>query len=330
MAFEERINLNFPLEVLSKEVCKEYDLGTFVDNKLIEIGYEDYNYILTTSKGKYVVKVFSNLRTDEDCQNLADRGSVPNKFGFSCPKIYETSGKNLYITTLKNVKFRLLVMAYVNGKDFYTLDKLPTLNDLKYIGKETAKLNQIDFRPPFIYDRWAIINFEKEYNHNIKYIKDESKKLIDKAYQEFKSIDFTKLNYGYVPGDLIETNVLRDENKKLWFIDFSVANYLPRIIDLAVTICDLCLDLNDIKKTITRTNSYLSSYESIYPLSKYEKECLKTVIKCHQAITVLETTREQIEENNQLQENQRFLDKGKLGLKIVFSNNLINEITQSK
>ena len=94
--FEKRINLNFPLEILSQEICKQYNLGKFIDNQLIKIGYEDYNYILTTSKGKFVVKVFSNLRTDKDCQNLADRGSIPNKHGFSCPKIYETSQGNLF------------------------------------------------------------------------------------------------------------------------------------------------------------------------------------------------------------------------------------------
>lgn len=74
--FEKRINLNFPLKILSQEVCKQYNLGNFVDNQLIKIGYEDYNYILTTSEGKFVVKVFSILRTDKDCQNLAGRGSI--------------------------------------------------------------------------------------------------------------------------------------------------------------------------------------------------------------------------------------------------------------
>lgn len=34
--------------------------------------------------------MFSNLRTDKDCQNLADRASLPSKFSFSCPKIYQT------------------------------------------------------------------------------------------------------------------------------------------------------------------------------------------------------------------------------------------------
>ena len=95
--FEKRINLNFPLEILSKEICKNYNLGEFIKNELIKIGYEDYNYILTTNTGKYVVKVFSNLRTDEDCQNLADRASIPKKFNVSSPNIFDVNGKNLYI-----------------------------------------------------------------------------------------------------------------------------------------------------------------------------------------------------------------------------------------
>lgn len=41
--FEKRINLNFPLEILSQEICKQYNLGKFMDNQLIKIGYEDYN-----------------------------------------------------------------------------------------------------------------------------------------------------------------------------------------------------------------------------------------------------------------------------------------------
>ena len=315
--FEERINLNFPLEILSKELCEKYNLGSFVGNDLIEIGYEDYNYILSTNKGKFVVKVFSNLRTDKDCECLAERAYIPNNFGFSCPQIYKINGKFLYTTTINNIKFRLIVMEFIDGKDFFTLNKLPSIKDLIFIGEETAKLNQIDFRPPFIYDRWAIINFKKEYKKNIKYITEDYKKLIENVYKEFKQINFSKLKWGYVHGDLIETNIIKSKEKKLYFIDFSVANYLPRIIDLAVTICDLCLDLSDIEKSLRRTNMYLKAYENIYPLTTYERKSLKTLIKCHQAITILETTRDKIVDNNQSEENLKFLEKGKDGLVIV-------------
>lgn len=321
--FERRINLNFSLELLSKEVCKVYKIGNFIENKLIEIGYEDFNYILTTSKGKFVVKVFSNSRTDKDCQNLADRGSIPQKKGFSCPKIYEIDGKNLFTTILNGTKFRLLVMDYINGKDFYSLNTLPTETELKIIAKETAKLNQIDYRPKFIYDKWAIVNFEKEYKSNKKYLDEKNKSQIEGIYQEFKKVDFSKLKYGFVHGDIIETNILRDNKGKLWFIDFSVSNYLPRIVDLAVTICDLCLDLENVKFSKERMLAYLTEYNDVYPLTNYEITTLKTFLKTHQAITILQTTKEKFEENNTSKENLKFLNKSKKGLELMMKQNLI-------
>lgn len=328
--FEKRINLNFPLEILSQEICKQYNLGKSIDNQLIKIGYEDYNYILTTSKGKFVVKVFSNLRTDKDCQNLADRGSIPHKHGFSCPKIYETSQGNLFATTVNGVKFRLLVMDYIDGKDFFTLDELPSEEELKIIAQETAKLNLIDYRPEFIYDKWAIVNFEKEYLKNKKYLSGKCKTLIEQVYNEFKTIDFSRLKYGFVHGDIIETNILRDSKNKLWFIDFSVSNYLPRIVDLAVPICDLCLDLDNIEISKQRTQTFLAEYEKVYPLTNYEIEALKIFLKCHQAITIIQTTKEKVEDKNLSEENLKFLNKAKKGLDLMLKNNFIESNFEEK
>ena len=64
--FNKRIELNTDLKNISVQICNYYDLGVFISNELIEIGYEDYNYYLTTSKGKYCVKIFSKIRTSED------------------------------------------------------------------------------------------------------------------------------------------------------------------------------------------------------------------------------------------------------------------------
>ena len=64
--FNKRIKLNTDLKNISELICKKYDLGQFISNELITIGYEDYNYYLTTSKGKYCVKIFSKERTIND------------------------------------------------------------------------------------------------------------------------------------------------------------------------------------------------------------------------------------------------------------------------
>ena len=324
--FDKRINLNVPLKDLSLIVCRQYNLGKFIDNKLIKIGYEDYNYILTTNKGKFVVKVFSNERTDEDCIHLAERASVPIEYGLSCPKIYKVDNNALAIVSLKDNKYRLIVMDYIEGNDFFTLKQLPNDDEIKLIAQELAKLNQIQYNPPFIYDKWAIINFAKEYENYKDILDKENQSELEKVYQMFENVDFSKLKYGYVHGDIIETNVIKDSNgKSLYFIDFSVANYLPRIVDIAVTICDLCLNLDDVNVSKQRIKEFLSSYESISSLSKYEKECLKVFLLTHQANTILQTTKEKKILNNDSQENESFLRKSKFGLKMMLSNNIIEE-----
>ena len=216
-------------------------------------------------------------------------------------------------------------MDYINGKDFFTLDELPSEEELKVIAQETAKLNLIDYRPEFIYDKWAIVNFKKEYLRNKKYLSGKYKTLIEQVYNEFKTIDFSRLKYGFVHGDIIETNILRDDKNKLWFVDFSVSNYLPRIVDIAVTICDLCLDLTNIEISKQRTQIYLNEYEKILPLTKYEKQALKVFLKCHQAITIIQTTKEKVEDKNLSEENLKFLNKAKKGLDLLIKYDFIYE-----
>lgn len=323
--FENRINLTQPLEVLSIEVCKKYNLGEFKTNELIEIGYEDFNYILTTTEGKFVVKVFSNERTTTDAQNLANRASIAYINGVTCPKIYTSHDKNLTIFNIEDIEFRVLVMEYINGKDYFSLNKIPTEKELSIIATELAKLNSIEYKPPFIYDKWAIVNYIEEYNKYARLVDKEDKPLIDKALDAFKSCDFSKLKYGFVHGDVIETNVIKDNLGKVYFIDFSVSNYLPRIVDLAVSIGDFCIDLDNIEISKEKTKRFLLAYERVSPLSQYEKECLKKFLICHQAITIIETMREKLLENNDSEENEVFLQKGKKGLRIVLGENFLNE-----
>lgn len=109
------------------------------------------------------------------------------------------------------------------------------------MAKQTALINNLNFKPNFIYDSWAIINFENEYKNKRKYLSEEQRMCFDKILNEFKKIDIAKLPKGFVHGDIISTNVMKDINNSLWIIDFAVSNYLPRIIDLAIIACNMCL-----------------------------------------------------------------------------------------
>lgn len=41
--FNKRIGLNTDLKNISQKICESYNLGEFISNELITIGYEDYN-----------------------------------------------------------------------------------------------------------------------------------------------------------------------------------------------------------------------------------------------------------------------------------------------
>lgn len=316
--FEERIGLNFNLDELAREICHKYQIGNLIECKLIDVGYEDFNFALTTDKIKVLVKVYANNRADDDCKELVNRQLNPFKNGFKCPKIYENSDKkHLSMFELNNVKFRLCVMEFIDGLDFFRLKQLPTIEELKEIAKQLAILNKVPYKPKYIYDRWSIINFATEYEKYNNYVPEDLKLTFKKIYDDFKCINFDKLKYGYVHGDIIETNIIKDRNNELYYIDFSVANYLPVIIDMAVTICDICIDINSIQKSQQRIDAFVKSYLTQTKLTDYELSTLKLFLFVHQAQTVLQTNKELLIEGNDSKENLAFMDKGEKGIKLL-------------
>lgn len=54
--FAKRIDLNTSLDNISKQICNEYNLGQYISDTLIEVGYEDFNYILETTIRKVLRK----------------------------------------------------------------------------------------------------------------------------------------------------------------------------------------------------------------------------------------------------------------------------------
>ena len=226
--FNKRINLNTDLDNISKIICEKYNIGTFISNELITIGYEDYNYYLISSNGKYVVKIFNKNKNDDDINDYLDR-----------LRIISESNLN---TNFENVKYNICVFEFIDGKNFYELNIKPSKNEIKELAKQVSIINNLPLNISFVYDDWAIINFEKEYSIKRKYLNKNYQDEFDKLLIECKNINFDLLPIAFVHGDIINTNVIKDNNSKLWIIDFSVSNILPRIIDLAVISCNLCLD----------------------------------------------------------------------------------------
>ena len=104
----------------------------------------------------------------------------------------------------------------------------------------------------------------------------------------FKDVDMKKLPHAFTHGDIINTNVMKDNNGKLWIIDFAVSNYLPRIVDLAVSSCNLCLNPESIKETRSKTKMILKEYEKYNKLTDYEKEVFPIFFDIANAMGILQ------------------------------------------
>lgn len=310
--FNKRIGLNTKLDNISSEICKNYDLGNFISNELITIGYEDYNYYLTTSIGKYCVKIFSKKRTKEDVNNYLERIRAVANSQVNAPKPLKINNDIVLELDYENNHYDICVFEYIDGKNYFELNQKASKEVIKELARQTAMINQLDIKPDFIYDSWAIINFEEEYKKKREYVSDEYKKEFDKLLIEFKNLDFDKLPKGFVHGDIISTNVMLDRSNKVWIIDFAVSNYLPRIIDLAVTSCNMCLDNNSKENTYENIALLVSEYNKYAPLTEYELSAFSTFYKLANAMHILQT-QYIIKTDGDSAENQYWLNEGIVG-----------------
>lgn len=286
--FYDRINLNTELSIISQIVCKEYELGEYVSETLITVGYEDFNYILESSKGKFCVKIFNKERTDEDCKNYVDRIELASTLDINTPKLYKVNNKSECVIEWSNVKYRLCVFEYVEGQNFFDLGIIPSEDEIKEIMRQMSIIHKAELKSDFIYDKWAIINFEQEFKDKEQYLNETDRNKLKELLDKFLNIDMNRLPKAFVHGDIISTNVMKDINNKLWIIDFAVSNYLPRIIDIAVSACNLCLDVENKEKTIQKLKMIISEYQKYNKLTDYELEQIPLFFDVGNAMGILQ------------------------------------------
>src|SRR3989344_3715205 len=134
--FKKRIKFDRDIKEISIRVCRNYDLGEFKANSIILTGYEDFNYILETSKGKFLVKVFASIRNDEDCKRYIEVIEEGIKAGISTPRLIKTDhGEYLDKINIDDFRLRLVLLEFIKGNTFYEYNK-----KYKYLPEEDLVL----------------------------------------------------------------------------------------------------------------------------------------------------------------------------------------------
>ena len=323
--FYERIKNVKNLNQLSEEICRIYNLGNLLNYKHIEVGYEDFNMIIESEKGKYFAKLLNKSRPQKEKERLVNILEKSIENGVTVPKIYKIEGEAISKIVIENKEIDVILMDYIDGKNMLFLNRDFTHDEIKKVAKEMAIINKIDYSVEAYYDEWTITNFESEYQKKIDALDDPNKLLVTRVYKDWSKVDFSKLKKTYIHGDIIKSNLILDKSNKIWVIDFSVLNYLPRVIELAVSMFGICLT-NDRKQSIENMNILLKEYTKYNNLDKYEIQMLPIIFNLISAMNVLQTAYIKNTDES-FEENEYWLSEGVKGINLNLSN---SDITYKK
>lgn len=315
--FQKRIHYQDDLKPFLEQVCQDFGIGEYNSHKIVPIGYEDFNLFLKTNKDKYFVKIFGSFRDFKECSRYVDIIEHAIKAGVSHPLLYKSKQGFLYEISINGLTDRLCVMEYINGKIFYQLQTNPSLEEMRFIIKQATLINRINLKPPLVYDQWAITSFLEEYKKKNRYLNKEDKALIEPLVEVFNSLSIEKLPHCFVHGDIIKTNTMKSVNGDIYILDFAVANYYPRIQELAVLLCDLFFNPKNPKSFPGNYNLVLNEYQKYIQLTPNEIEKLPSYVKLAHAMHILLANYEKVVNGNISAENEYFLGMGRIGLKYI-------------
>lgn len=246
-------------------IIGDYDIGHLISYEILSGGFQNTNYELLTSSGKFVLTICEE-KSVQDTTNLA------------C--LLEHLALNNFITStnIRNNQHRpvgfwkgkpLMLKTYLEG---HIIEDLPG-HLIEHVGTELGKLHCIE--PPDYLPGVLVYGREKfdevtTYAPNSPY------------YSWLKEID-TYLEY-HIPPDLPKalihsdvfcSNIIVSEDKdSVIIMDFEEAAYYYRVFDIGMTIVGLCRNKQGID--LVKAKAFLKGYSKEVHLLEIEKKALQS------------------------------------------------------
>jgi homoserine kinase type II len=268
----------------AEKICTDFGLGKYQSVKLMKGGLVNFNFLLKTDKGEFVIRVIGQKLTLPKKEKLNYEFDLmeflhERKFPYLTPlPIRHKTGKRLNKINGKN----FWVYRKLQGKSTTKLPNMVQLREIakvlatfhKYVKKFKIKKNGY---PNYI--KWILNELNRA---NPKRNKDKIDDLVLKDKDFFKKIiqKEIKINYSKnvmaLHGDLDATNVLFKNNKIVAIIDFDDFDFGPRIRDIAIALRDSCTIRN--KLDLKRTKVFLEEYKKVTKLTKEEEKLIPDMI----------------------------------------------------
>lgn len=308
----DRLDYNGDLEPVIDRLCAAYDVGTPVGSSVIEVGYEDCNVVVETDQDKYLAKMFAKTRTAEDIARYANTMQKVVEAGVHHPELLTTSSGEV---THTDNGITLVLMRFVDGKTFFELDRAPDAEERKAVLEQAAKVNSIDYKPGYIFDSWAIPNIRAMFDKVRQFVEPDDLKLVEQVMAHYEAIPVDDLPHCFVHGDFTKANVLKSNDSKVYILDFSVANWYPRIQELAVIAANLLHEDDDNSSLEDRCNLVADEYSQFTALTAEERQHLPSYALAGIAMEFMGAHQEKHINGNDTDETDYWLNLGREGLR---------------
>ncbi len=253
-------------------LLKHYNIGDYLFHKHVEYALGNTNYILRTTKGRFVVKVFEQ-DDEESVRYQLNIEEFLNKEGVKVPKvIFTKKGKDILMVKNKPVT----VYKFVPGthpKKFPEELVKDLAENMGFMHKKLLRL-KLRGREDFPKADEAIDFSLKKYKFRpTKYLVEQCKK----TNKELKDIDYKKLKKSIIHSDLSDMNFLVERNKLKVFLDWGDAHKDFLVHDIAILLKDIFIRPNKVKKD--KISLFMKHYQKRIKLNLEEKKALLVFMK---------------------------------------------------
>ncbi len=308
----DRLAYTGDLEPVIERITEAYGIGTVTGHNIVEVGYEDCNIVLETNQDKFLAKMFAKTRTLEDIARYTNTMQKVVEAGVHHPDLLTTGSGDVAYT---DSGITLVLMRFVEGKTFFELDRAPDAQERKDVVEQAARVNDIDYHPSYLFDSWAIPNIRAMFDKVRQFVEPEDLMLVEQVMAQYEAIPVNNLPHSFVHGDFTKANVLKGNDGKVYILDFSVANWYPRIQELAVIAANLLHDNNDTSSLDEKCSQIADEYSHFKPLTPDERQYLPAYALAGVAMEFMGAHQEKHINGNDTQETDYWLKLGREGLR---------------
>jgi len=250
-----------------------YQIDKVIKFKGIKKGIENTNYLLKTSKEKFILTIFEKRVHKKDLPFFMSLMDKLNQKKIICPKPLKNKNKK-YLITIKRKS--ACIVTFLKGKDKTHLDYKNCFD----VGKNIAKFHKATYKIGLYRENSMSI---KKLDGLLRSIKKTPylKTILSINLRNIKKEWPKNLPHGIIHGDLFIDNIFFDKNKFSGFIDFYFSSNDYLMYEIAICINALCFDKKKQKFIMNnqKIKNLINGYESVRVLTKKEKDSLNVLCR---------------------------------------------------